>query len=161
MRIVVVVLNFVVFLVSSVVIAAEGPPKPGVDTLFAACSLLTRAFTAGMILGTVDGGGWLGLAARWRTLAKSEKRRGSGALSSSLILLAIVCNIALFGFVCWHLAGQYDHPAERGVVPVAVLMVLTSLLSLAVLFRSVARTQARRRAFAETCKRLGEQAKRT
>jgi hypothetical protein len=136
MRIAVVVLNLVVFLFTSFVLVTDGPPDPGADTLFAVWSLLTRIFSAGMILWTADSGGWLGLAPRTAALAKSEKTNASASVISGLILLAIVCNVGLIGFVCWHLAGQYNHPAESGAILLALLMVLTPLLSLAVLLRS-------------------------
>jgi hypothetical protein len=51
-------------------------------------------------------------------------------------IVAIICNIVFFGFVCWALVDQYPHPEEDGVIAFAVLMVLTPILSLVVLFRS-------------------------
>ena len=73
MRIAVVLLNLAQFLFASFVLATDGPPDPGADTIFAVCSLLTRLFNAGMILWTVDSGGWLHLGAGIAASAKTEK----------------------------------------------------------------------------------------
>jgi hypothetical protein len=51
-------------------------------------------------------------------------------------IVAIICNIVFFGFVCWALVDQYPHPEEDRVIAFTVLMMLTPILSLAVLFRS-------------------------
>jgi hypothetical protein len=135
-RIAVAVLNLVAFLFISFVLVTDGPPDPGADTLFALWSLLTKLFSAWMILCTAERNGWLGPVARVSDLAKAEKTKASASVISGLIFSAIVCNIVLVGFVCWHLAGQYNHPSETGAIPLAVLMVLTPALSLAVLLRS-------------------------
>jgi hypothetical protein len=48
-------------------------------------------------------------------------------------IVAVICNIVFFGFVCWALVDQYPHPKEGGVIAMVVLMVLTPILNLVVL----------------------------
>jgi hypothetical protein len=57
------------------------------------------------------------------------------AIGAVMKIVAGVCNIALLGFACWAIVSQYPHPEEEGVVAYTVLVVLTPILSLAVLFR--------------------------
>ncbi len=51
-------------------------------------------------------------------------------------IVAIICNIVLLGFVCWAIVDQYPHPEEDGVIPFAVLTVMTPILTLVALIRS-------------------------
>jgi hypothetical protein len=51
-------------------------------------------------------------------------------------IVALICNIILFGFVCWALLRTYPHPEEGGFLEYALLSVLTPILNLVVLFRS-------------------------
>jgi hypothetical protein len=139
MRIAVVILNLVAFLFISFVLVTDGPPDPGADTVFAVLSLLTKVFSVLMILLTRDGGRWLGSCVRAKALVEHQRINRSTLVISSLVTLAMVCNIVVIGFACWHLAGQYNHPAETGAIPLVLLMVLTPLLSLAVLLRSAPR----------------------
>jgi hypothetical protein len=48
-------------------------------------------------------------------------------------IVAVICSIVFFGFVCWALVDQYPHPKEGGVIAMVVLMVLTPILNLVVL----------------------------
>jgi hypothetical protein len=50
-------------------------------------------------------------------------------------IVAVICNIVLLAFTCWAFVDQYPHPEEDGLIAFTVLMVLTPILSLAVLFR--------------------------
>jgi hypothetical protein len=139
MRIAVAILNLAIFAFASCVLVAEGPPAPGEDTLFVLWSQTTHLFSAGMIFGSTDSGRWSGLASRAKALARREKSNAYTRLINGLIFLAIACNVVLLGLVGWHLAGQYHHPRETGVVAFAIFMVSIPVLSLGVLLRSAPR----------------------
>ncbi len=42
---------------------------------------------------------------------------------------SVLCNLALLAFSCWAIADQYPHPADPGLVPFVVLLLLTPVLS--------------------------------
>jgi hypothetical protein len=126
MRIAVVFLNIIAFLFTSLVLMTDGPPDPGADTISAALSLLTK-----------DGGQWLGFYGRAKALLELKSINRSALMINSMVTLAMVCNIVVFGFVCLHLAGQYNHPDESGVIVLAVFMMLIPIINVLVLSRSV------------------------
>jgi hypothetical protein len=61
--------------------------------------------------------------------------RGEAARKPAIARVAAVCNLVLFGMVCWSIVDQYPHPAEPGVIPYVVLAVLTPVLNAVVLLR--------------------------
>jgi hypothetical protein len=137
MRIAVMVLNLVAFLFTSLILMGDGPLNPGADTIFAALSLLNRVFSILMILLTKDGGQWLGFYGRAKALLELKSINRSALMINVMVTLTMVCNIVVFGFVCLHLAEQYNHPEESGVIVQAVFMMLIPIINVLVLSRSV------------------------
>jgi len=137
MRIVVVILNAVLFFFMSFILMTEGPPNPGADTVSVLLSVLTKVSSGLMILLTVDGGRFIGFYARFRALFRQGRISASIFSISNLITLVMVGEIVGVGFVCWHLTSQLNHPDEPGVIPFAILQVLTPIINVLVLSRSV------------------------
>lgn len=138
MRIAVAILNLLMFLLSSFVVATDGPPKPGEDMRFVIWSLMTYFLSAIIIFGSADSGRWSGLITRG--LGRGENIPPRALLINRLILLAVALNVVLIPLVIWHLASQTDHPAETGVAAFAIFMVLIPIFNLGVLLHSAPRT---------------------
>ena len=138
MRIAVAILNLLMFLLSSFVVATDGPPKPGEDMRFVIWSLMTHFLSAIIIFGSAASGRWSGLITR--ALGRGENIPPRALLINRLILLVVALNVVLIPLVIWHLASQTDHPAETGVAAFAIFMVLIPILNLAVLLHSAPRT---------------------
>jgi hypothetical protein len=47
--------------------------------------------------------------------------------------VAVSSNLVWLAFSCWAIVDQYPHPADAGVIPFAVLVVVTPIVSLAAL----------------------------
>jgi hypothetical protein len=137
MRIAVAILNLLMFLLSSFVVATDGPPKPGEDMRFVVWSLITYFLSAIIIIGSAASGRWSGLITR--ALGRGENILPRALLINRLVLLGLALNAVLIPLVIWHLASQTDHPAETGVAAFAIFMVLIPILNLAVLLRSAPR----------------------
>lgn len=139
MRIAAAILNLVMFLLGSFVVATDGPPKPGEDMRYVIWSFTTYLLSAIMIFASADSGPWFGLIKR--ALGRGQNIPPRALLISRLILLVVALNVALIPLVIWHLASQTDHPAETGAVAFAIFMVLIPVLNLAVLLHSAPRGQ--------------------
>lgn len=60
-------------------------------------------------------------------------------MNTIMRIVAIICNFALLGFICWALVSQPSHPQEEGFVAFVLVSVLTPILSVVVLFGSMKR----------------------
>jgi hypothetical protein len=110
MKFVALICNIVLFAFTCFVLLVEGPPVTSIYVVFTLWALSTLMLSAVVMA-----------------------RSGAGALRT----VAIVANVVFVAFVCWAIVDQYPHPEEDGVIAMAVSMVLTPLLSLAVLARRV------------------------
>jgi hypothetical protein len=90
MKIVAVICNIVLFVFHCFVLSTDGFPKEVSYIIFNLWSLLTMIISVVVIL-----------------------RFGT---SNIMRIVAIICNIVFFGFVCWALIDQYPHPKESGVI---------------------------------------------
>ncbi len=140
MRIALVILNAFLFIFLTVVVLAEGPPDPGADTVSIVLSILTKVFSGLTILLTVDSGRFIGFYSRMKAMFEAERTGKPDIRVGNLVTLAMICDIVGLGFVCWHLTGQLHHPDEAGVIPLAILQVLTPVLNVLVLSRSVGKS---------------------
>lgn len=116
MKIVAVICNIVLFLFTCLVLLTDGLPKEAGYIIATLLVLLTPPFTLAVFFRSGVSDGRPGLQMDTRTVA-------------------IICNIALLGFICWSLLGQPPHPQEEGFVAYVVLSALTPILSLVVFFR--------------------------
>ena len=55
--------------------------------------------------------------------------------------LAVLCNLVLLGVTCWAAVAQYPYPEGPGIIPFVALAILTPVLSLAALRRTVRPSQ--------------------
>jgi len=69
--------------------------------------------------------------------------RRSSAGGSAVRMAAAVGSLVLLAAVCWALVAQYPSPEGAGVIPFAVLAVLTPALSVAALLRALGQRQPR------------------
>jgi hypothetical protein len=108
MRIAALTCNILLLGFTGVVLLVDGPPRAARYIVFTLWTLSTLILSAVVMA------------------------RGGAATTK---VVAIVGNIILMGFVGWAFVDQYPHPEEDGFIAFVVLMVLTPLLSLAVLAR--------------------------
>ena len=135
MKIVAVICNIVLFGFTCLVLVTDGPPKGASYIVFTLWSLFTLILNAVVISRSGASDGWLGLHRKRQALEGQKKADDLSSTGTVMRIVAIICNIVFFGFVCWALVDQYPHPEEDGLIAFIVLMVLTPILSLVVLFR--------------------------
>jgi hypothetical protein len=138
MKTVAVICNIVLFGFTCVVLMVDGPPEGIGHIVFTLWSLMTLILTAVVISRRGARDGWLGRQMKSEALKEQKESADRSAPSAVMRIVAVVCNIVFFGFVCWALVDQYPHPEEEGVIAFTVLMVLTPILSLVVLLRRAA-----------------------
>jgi len=136
MKILAIVCNIVLFLFTCFVLVTDGPPEKASYVVFAIWSLLTMIFSAIVIYGIGAGKGWLGLSRERKAQEEKGKIDNLSSKGTIMKIVAIICNVVFFGFVCWALVDQYPHPKEDGFIAFAVLMVLTPIINVLTLFRS-------------------------
>jgi len=138
MKTVAAVCNIGLFLFTFAVLATEGvSARP----LYLALTLLLLAVP---LLTSV-------LLLRGRMAPRDEQTAPEplSAAGTSAGRVAVIGNLALIGLVCWAIADAYPHPEESGVIPYAVLAVLTPVLSVVALLgrtRHGTRREAKARA---------------
>jgi len=103
--------NVVLFTFTCFVLATDGAPTKAVYVVFALVLLMTPIVTV------------FGLA---RRAAGQGVRRA-----------AVACNVLLLALVCWALVDQYPHPSEPGFVEYVIAVVLSPLVSVVALLRSM------------------------
>ena len=136
MRIVALFCNIGLFLFTCFVLLTDGPPKETVYIILTMWALLTLILSAVVIIRVGASDGWLGLHLKRKALEDKNSIDGRSSLGTVMNIAAIICNLVLFGLVCWSLVDQYPHPREAGFIEFATLMVLTPILNLVVLFRN-------------------------
>jgi hypothetical protein len=136
MKTLAVVCNIVLFTFTCIVLVTDGVPMQAAYIVFTLLSLLVPILSLVVISRSRVSGGWLGPHVKRKPLGEKRKTEDRSFAGATLNSVAVVCNIVLFGFVCWALMDQYPHPEEEGVIPFAVLMVLTPVLSMVVIVRA-------------------------
>ena len=137
MRIVAGICNVALFLFVCVVLVTDGPSKETVYIVFSWLAVLIPILSAAVIFGSRASDGWLGLQAKTKAADEKRKIGDPASVGTILRIVTLVCNIVLFGFVCWAIADQYPHPEEEGVVAFTLLIVLTPILSSVVILRGL------------------------
>jgi hypothetical protein len=136
MKIFAFICNVVLFLFSCMVLAGDGLPTEPVYIFFTWWIHLTMVLNAVLVFLIGKREGWLGFRASGQAPEGKEKTAGRKSISSFLKITAIACNLVFIGFVCWALADQPNHPKEPGFIEYVVMMLLTPILTSAVLFFS-------------------------
>jgi len=135
MKIVAAFCNVVWFGFICLVLVTDGFPKEAGYIFISLLHLLTPLLTLVVILRSGTSDGWLGLRLKREALEELGKIDNPSSMSTAMRFVAIICNIALLGFLCWTLLGQPPHPEEEGFVAFVVVSVVTPILSVVVLFR--------------------------
>ena len=110
MNIVAAVLNVVWFLFTCMVLVTDGFPTEALYVFFTLLHLVTPPLTVVVLF-----------RARAGTVIRT---------------VAVICNLALLGFLCWALLRQPPHPAEEGLTAYVVISALTLILSVLAILRS-------------------------
>jgi hypothetical protein len=134
MKIIAIICNVVLFVFTGIVLVTDGTPTDTAYIIFTLLVLLIPIFNVVVLTRSGVDNGWLDL--QKKTL---EEQRKIDDLSSTTIVMkigAFICNIVLFAFTWWAIVDQYPHSEEDGVIAYTLLIVLTPILSVAVLFRN-------------------------
>jgi hypothetical protein len=135
MRIVAAICNVIWFGFTCLVLVTDGFPKEAGYILVSLLHLLTPLLTLVVIFRSGTSDGWLGLRMKREAFQEQRKIDNPSSMNTTMKIVAIICNIALLGFLCWALVSQPPHPEEEGFVAFVVVSVLTPILSVVVLFR--------------------------
>jgi hypothetical protein len=130
MKIVAAICNVVSFGFTCLVLVTDGPPREAVYIFFSLLHLLTPLLTLVVLSHSGASDGWLGLRMKKNALEERRKIDNPSSTSTILKIGAIVCNVALLGFICWALVSQPPHPKEEGFVAFVLVSVLTPIVSL-------------------------------
>ena len=137
MRTVAVVCNIVLFVITCFIVLTEGIPKGAPYLILTLLPLLVPILSLVVLL---RGG---------RRLQEQKTHDDPSSMSVLANSMAIFCNLVLIGFSCWAAVAQYPYPEGNGVIPFALLMVFTPILTVAVLFAGKkGKTQERQKAIA-------------
>ncbi len=146
MRLIAVVCNVLLLGIGCVVLSGDGPPRGAEDITFVTWSVATHLLSAAVIWRAAARNRWLDFHVDRNALTVTGQPGGRSRSSRNIEIVAVVSNVLLFGLVCWHLAVQYAHPDEPGVLVIATLMVLSPILNLAALFGRSTAVMSRRTA---------------
>ena len=133
MKIIAIICNIILFGFICLVLVTDGPPGDASYVIFTLWWLLTLIINTVVIFYIGARDGWSGLHLK-KPLKEQKKTDDLSSTRTIMRIVAIICNIFFFGFVCWAFIDQYPHPKEDGIIAFTVMMVLTPILSLVVLF---------------------------
>lgn len=136
MKILAAICNVVSFGFTCLVLVTDGPPKEAVYIFFSLLHLLTPLLTLVVIFRSGTSDGWLGFQMTKKGLKEQRTIENPSSMSTTMNIVAIICNIALLGFICWALASQPPHPEEEGFVAFVLVSVLTPILSVVAILHS-------------------------
>jgi len=136
MKVVAAVCNVVWFAFTCLVLVTDGLPKEAGYIFLSLLHLLTPLLTLVVLFRSGASDGWLGRRTKRTALEEPGKVDSPSSMSIAMSIVAVVCNIALLGFLCWALVSQPPHPEEEGFVAFVVISVLTPILSVVAILRS-------------------------
>jgi hypothetical protein len=122
-----IVCNVVLFAFTCMVMATDGLPTKAAYIVFTVWSLVTLILSP-IVISKSDAG------------KIQDLPQGKTPLIMRMKVPVIVMNMVFIGFHCWAFVDQYPHPNEEGFAAYVALMLLTPILNLVVLFRSVKKT---------------------
>jgi hypothetical protein len=135
MKIVAAICNVIWFGFTCLVLVTDGLPKEAGYIFISLLHLLTPLLTLVVLFRSGASDGWLGLRMKRKAFEEQRKIDKPSSVSTFTKIVAIICNVALLGFICWALLSQPPHPEEEGFVAFVVVSVVTPILSVVVLFR--------------------------
>jgi hypothetical protein len=135
MKILAAICNIVSFGFVCLVLVTDGPPKEAVYILFSLLHLLTPLLTLVVLFRSGASDGWSGLRSKRTASEEQRKIENPSSVSTLMKSVAIICNIALLGFICWAFLSQPPHPEEEGFVAFVAVSVVTPILSVVAILR--------------------------
>jgi len=136
MKIAALICNIALLGFIALVLLSEGLPRATVYVVFSLLTVVIPILNMVVISMIRAKNGRLVVRAKEKApedQGKIGERSSSGIV---LKLVTIISNIALLVFACWAIIDQYPHPEEPGVIEMAVLMILTPILSAVVIYFS-------------------------
>ncbi|OFV81642.1 MAG: hypothetical protein A2Y78_12480 [Acidobacteria bacterium RBG_13_68_16] len=135
MKIAAAICNIVWFLFTCLVLVTDGPPQGAFYIVVTLLVLLTPLLTLVVIFRSGAGDGWLGLYMKRKAVEEQRKIDDLSSMGTIMKIVAIICNLALLGFVFWALVSQPPHPAEEGYIPFVLVSVVTPIVSVVGILR--------------------------
>lgn len=115
-------LNVVLFAVTGSSVLTEGIPKAAIFWIFTLLALLVPVLNLTVHLG-------FGVARR------AGGTRDHHILAEAFNVVAIICNLGLAAFSVYAAIAQYPYREGNSVIPFALLLIITPIVSLAVISR--------------------------
>ena len=118
MRTAAIVGNVVVFVAIGLILLTEGVPRDAWYLVFTFLVLLVPLLSAVVLVRS--------------RVAPQPPSTDTDRLSTITLAnrAAVLCNLVLFGALCWEIVAQYPYPEGNGLIPFAVLTVCAPILSL-------------------------------
>ena len=124
-----VVFDFVLLAFMGFVLFTDGTPSDPMYTFITIFSVFTLIYSSVILL--------LSKAKkcrfpefRWKETGVESRAGQASHIYKNSEIIAFVCNVFFFGFVCWALLNQGPHPEESGIVAFAVMMITAPVLNL-------------------------------
>ncbi len=136
MKTVAAICNVVWFGFTCLVLVTDGFPKEAGYIFISLLHLLTPLLTLVVLFRSGASDGWLGLRTKRKALEEERKIDNPSSMSTIMKIVAIICNLALLGFLCWSLLYQPAHPEEEGLVAFVLVSVVTPIVSVLAILRS-------------------------
>ena len=136
MKIVAAICNVIWFGFTCLVLVTDGLPKEAGYIFISLLHLLTPLLTLVVLFRSGASDGWMGLRMKREAFEEQRKIDNPSSMSTLMKNVAIICNVALLGFICWALLSQPPHPEEEGFVAFVVVSVVTPILSVVAILRS-------------------------
>jgi preprotein translocase subunit SecG len=142
MKLAAVVFNVVLVAFTCLVVVTDGPPTEAIYVVFTLALVLIPILSVTVLLHPRAGGGHPESPVKGDA-SPEEKKDGNSSAVSGMRTTAILCNIFMFGLLCWALVDQYPHPEEDGFVAYVLIVAITPLLNVVALVRSGGGAQGR------------------
>ncbi len=130
MKIVTLICNIALLGFTCLLFLFEGISKEAAYIVFTLLLLLVPILNIMLIFGNPVNFGYWTSKMKNRTTEEQRKVDEQSSIYPVMKIVVLILNIALLGFASWSIVSNYPHPAEAGVLPYALLVVLTPILSL-------------------------------
>jgi hypothetical protein len=122
MKILVIILNTILFLFTLLVMATDGTPVKAAYIVFAIWAQTTCVLNIITVLIIGTGYGWSQSSKKVKTPIEEKK-------IDVLRIVTVFFDVVALGFITWAFVDQYPHPNEEGFIEYLILMASTPLLS--------------------------------
>ena len=136
MNLITLIVNVILLVFSCLVFITDGVNTQAPYLALSLLLILVPALNVFLVLNVLKNLGWLDFRFKAKPYAESEKNESRSTRNGRIGVFAIICNLLLFGFICWAYASQYPHPSDPGFIWYSVFLFLTPLLGLMSSYRS-------------------------